>query len=346
ALIVGGALALPRMFRDAFTFRIDGGPRLSRVDTHNRIAVWGLPFHFIVAVSGALMGLALVIMAIAAPVRFGGDSLKAMAALYGDPQAIVAQAKKAGPPPATATPEPRLVTALRNFERAHPDKPTVYLTLSRFGTPNEQLIIGAGHPDKLIYTEGYRVDSAGGLMGKDGYSDGEVGRQVYASMFRLHAGAFGGMPVKLVYVLLGLGLSLLCTTGVDIWLAKSAEKGRPYPRIQSAWTAFVWGTPALVALGCTLSLLGGVPPVPVFWIGLLLVSLAAVWVRQRLLHWLAPLLTAALVLTVPVAHLAKHGAAASSPIGFAVNLGLAVTAAVLLALALRNLRKQRRQAAA
>src|SRR5690606_5719162 len=49
ALIVGGALALPRMFRDAFTLRLDGGRRLSRVDIHNRLAVWGLPFHLLVA---------------------------------------------------------------------------------------------------------------------------------------------------------------------------------------------------------------------------------------------------------------------------------------------------------
>jgi uncharacterized iron-regulated membrane protein len=344
ALIVGGALALPRMFRDAFTLRIDGGRRLSRVDIHNRIAVWGLPFHFFVALSGAVMGLALVVIAISAPVKFGGDSLKAMAALYGDPSATAAEARKAGPPPTLATPEPRLVAAMRTFTREHPDRPSIYLTLSGFNTPNEGLIIGAAHGDRLIYSEGYRVDSAGGMMGKDGYSDGEVGRQVYGSMFRIHAGAFGGMAIKLVYVLLGLGLSLLCTTGVDIWLVKSAAKGRPYPRIQSAWTTFVWATPALVALVCTLSVLAGVAPVPVYWIGLLVITLAGIWIDQRRLHWLAPLAAGLLILTLPLAHIFRHGAAAFSAAGAGVNVGLIATAAVIVALGVRNLRKQRRTA--
>jgi len=345
ALIVGGALALPRMFRDAFTLRLDGGRRLSRVDLHNRIAVWGLPFHFAVALSGALMGLSLLVVAIAAPVKFGGDSLKAMTAIYGNPQTIVAQARKAGPPPPMAEPEARIVAALRNMAREHPNNPPIYLTLSQFGTPNEQLIVGAAHKDRLIYTEGYRIDSAGGLMGKDGYSDGEVSRQVSASMFRIHAGAFGGFGVKLIYVLLGLGISFLCTTGVDIWLAKSAEKGRPYPRIQSAWTTFVWATPALVALVCILSLIAGFAPAPLFWIGLLLVTLAGLWVDQRQLHWLGPLVTGVAVLALPFVHMMRHGPQAWSAAGLQVNLGLILTAAVILALALRNLRKGRAQAA-
>jgi len=342
ALIVGGALALPRMFRDAFTLRLDGGRRLSRVDIHNRIAVWGLPFHFIVALSGAVMGLAFLVLAIAAPMRFGGDGGKAMTAIYGDPKSVAAEARKAGPPPSIAAPEPRLVAALRNFAKVYPDNPPIYLTLSQFGTKDEQLSIGAAHRDRLIYSEGYRINSAGGVMGKEGYSDGEIGRQVYGSMFRLHAGAFGGMPVKLIYVLLGLGLSFLCTTGVDIWLVKSAEKGRPYPRIQSAWTTFVWATPALVALGCTLAMLAGVPPAPLFWISLLLVTLAGVWADQRLLHWLAPLAAGAMVLTLPITHMIRHGAASFSSIGLGVNLGLILTSAMIMALAVRNFSKQRR----
>lgn len=345
ALIVGGALALPRMFRDAFILRLNGGRRLSRVDIHNRIAVWGLPFHFIVALSGAVMGLALLVMAIATPVRFGGDGLKTMAAIYGDSAAIAAEAKKAGPPPTIATPEPRIVAALKTFARERPNNPPIYLTISQFGTKDEQLSIGAAHRDRLIYAETYHVNSAGGVMRKDGYSDGEIGRQIYGSMFRLHAGGFGGMAVKLIYVVLGLGLSFLCTTGVDIWLVKSAERGRPYPRIQSAWTTFVWATPALVALACVLAMLAHIPPAPFFWIGLLLVTLAGVWADQRRLHWLAPLAAGASIMVLPLAHLSKHGAEAFSPIGGAVNTALALTAITILVLAIRNRRKQRKRAA-
>lgn len=335
ALIVGGALALPRMFRDAFTLRLDGGRRLSRVDIHNRLAVWGLPFHFLVAASGAVMGLALVAMSVAGPMMFGGDGARAMGEMYGDPAAIAAQAREAGAP-ANMLPEAQIVAALETLARERPDNPPIYMALNQFGTPDEIVSIGAGHSDRLIYSETYRFDSAGGLMSADGYAEGDAGRQVLASMFRIHAGAFGGLTVKLLYLALGLALSFICTTGVDIWLAKAATRGREHPRIQSAWTSFVWATPAMLALASTFYILWAAPSEPVFWAGLLLLSLAGVWIPQRVVHWLAPLMTGILTMALPVAHVARFGADALSPAGIWMDAGLALSAALLIALGARN----------
>lgn len=335
ALIVGGALALPRMFRDAFTLRLDGGRRLSRVDIHNRLAVWGLPFHLLVAASGAVMGIALVAIGVAGPMMFGGDSARAMGEMYGDPAAIAAQARQAGAPSSTL-PEAHIVTALETLARERPDNPPIYMALNQFGTPDEIVSIGAGHRDRLIYSETYRFDSAGCLMSADGYAEGEAGRQVLASMFRIHAGAFGGMAVKFTYLALGLALSFICTTGVDIWLAKAAARGREYPRVQSAWTSFVWATPAMLAFASTLYVNWAVSPAPVFWCGLLLASLAGVWTPQKLVHWLAPFATGVLTLMPPVAHIARFGADAFTPAGVWINAGLALSAGLLIALGFRN----------
>jgi uncharacterized iron-regulated membrane protein len=340
ALIVGGALALPRMFRDAFTLRLGSGRRLSRVDIHNRLAVWGLPFHLAVAVSGAVMGLGLVAMAIAGPVMFSGDNGKAMAALYGDPVALAAQAREAGPPKGDE-PEARIVAALKNLAIERPGNPPIYMALNQFGTPDEMLSIGAGHPDRLIYSETYRFDSAGGLMSSDGYADGEVSQQVLGSMFRIHAGAFGGILVKLVYLTLGLGLSFICTTGVDIWLAKAAASGREHPGIQSAWTSFVWATPAMLASTAALYILWTVPAEPVFWTGLVLLSLAGIRAPQRVLHWAAPLAAGLAVLSLPAAHFIRFGNEAMAPVALGVNIGWTATAIVLIVLGLRNRQRTR-----
>lgn len=344
ALIVGGALSLPRMFRDAFTLRLDGGRRLSRVDLHNRMAVWGLPFHLVVAVSGAVMGVGLLTLTIVGFVQFGGDGAKAMAAMYGDPAVYAEQARTAGPPP-RQIPEARIVAALETLARERPDNPPLYMALNQFGTANEGVAIGAAHRDRLIYAETYRFDSAGGLMTSDGYSDGEAGRQFFASMFRIHAGAFGGVPVKFIYLLLGLALSLLCTTGIDIWLAKSAARGRAYPRVQAAWTTFVWAVPALLAITVSLSLHLDFTRVAFFWSALFGVSLAGIWASQRLVHWLGPLATGIAVLTIPAAHVAAFGGDALGPAAVAVNAGFVVTAAGLLALAVRNALKSSRAGA-
>jgi uncharacterized iron-regulated membrane protein len=268
-----------------------------------------------------------------------GDSAKILANLFGDHEQIAAEARKAGPP-ASAAPEARIVAALETLARERPDNPPLYIALDDFNTPNETLTIGAGHADRLIFAETYIFDSAGGLMGAGHSADGEAGRQFYASMFRLHAGAFGGLGVKLLYAALGLCLTFLCTTGVDIWLAKAAAKGRDLSRIQSAWTTFVWATPALLGLACALALLLQTPPAAVFWIGLLLSGAAGFWIPQRIAHWSGPLIAGIAVLMIPIAHSVRFGAAAwTADMAFAVNLGLALSGAVLMALGIRNRRR-------
>lgn len=335
ALIVGGTLALPRVFRDAFTLRLDGGRRLQRVDIHNRIAVWGLPFHFVVAVSGAIMGIALLVLAMAGPLQAQGDNAKILADLFGDHEQFAKEAAKAGPPTGSE-PEARILAALATLAQERPNNPPLYIALDHFNTPEENVTIGAGHPTRLIFVETYIFDSAGGLMATGHNADGEAGRQTYASMFRLHAGAFGGLAVKFLYLILGFGMTFLCTTGVDIWLAKAAARGRGYPRFQSAWTCFVWGAPALLAAACAASLTTAAPPAPLFWIGLAIASVSGIWIPQRRAHWLGPGATALTTLAIPVAHTVQFGGSSWEAAALAVNIGFLATAIALWVLAVRN----------
>ena len=57
-LIVSGFLAHPRIVKDAFRLRLGGSLHLEQVDLHNRLSVWGAPFHVVIALTGAYFGLA------------------------------------------------------------------------------------------------------------------------------------------------------------------------------------------------------------------------------------------------------------------------------------------------
>ncbi|MEM8826399.1 MAG: PepSY-associated TM helix domain-containing protein, partial [Pseudomonadota bacterium] len=46
-LILSGILAHPTIVRDAFKLRLDRNARLAWTDVHNRLSVWGLPFHLV-----------------------------------------------------------------------------------------------------------------------------------------------------------------------------------------------------------------------------------------------------------------------------------------------------------
>jgi Mn2+/Fe2+ NRAMP family transporter len=61
ALIVGGLLSHPRILKDAFHLRLRGAKRLSLTDLHNRLGVWAAPFHFVIALTGAMIGLGQVL---------------------------------------------------------------------------------------------------------------------------------------------------------------------------------------------------------------------------------------------------------------------------------------------
>src|SRR5690606_37794676 len=74
ALIMSGFLAHRRIFRDAFSLRWNRSPRLAQADLHNRLSVWASPFHLAIAVTGAFIGLSIVLIFLVAQLFYGGDT--------------------------------------------------------------------------------------------------------------------------------------------------------------------------------------------------------------------------------------------------------------------------------
>jgi uncharacterized iron-regulated membrane protein len=107
-------------------------------------------------------------------------------------------------------------------------------------------------------------------------ADGRLGQQAASSTYSLHFGDYGGLTVKLAYVLFGGALTGICGTGVSIWLGKRRRRGHHEPRLARMWDAIIWGTPT--ALGVTLAarLVFGnsVPFAALFW-GALATAVAA-----------------------------------------------------------------------
>ena len=71
--LISGLFAHPRIFRDAFHLRLGGSRRLQEADLHNRIGVWALPFHVLVSLTGALLGLTTIIVGVLGLAVFQGD---------------------------------------------------------------------------------------------------------------------------------------------------------------------------------------------------------------------------------------------------------------------------------
>ena len=263
ALVVSGFLAHPRVFRDAFRSRKPGNGQLSLADRHNRLSVWGAPFHVMIPLTGAALGLATIVALVLAQSEPEMTVTDMFDTVFG---AGAEQTAPAGPLPDAAQ-------ALRVVAKDFAEDGLIpwIIQIHHPGEDEQTLQILTAAPDRLIFGEYLQFSPDGRFIGQTGLENGEFGQQAMASVYNLHFGNWGGVPVKLVYVVLGLALCVVCVSGVQLWLYKRARKKGPQPRLERAWIALVWGPVALIGLCLTLDRVFGIADsllAPVFWIGL------------------------------------------------------------------------------
>lgn len=262
SLIVSGVLSHPRIFRDAFRLRLSGSRRLREAELHNRLSVWGLPFHVTVTLTGAFFGLAnLAVMAVAA-IAFHGDASKVFAPLQ--------------PPPVAADPRPAALPDIESLvRRAQAERPgsgLTYIGIEHAGTAGARIGVQLSAPTRLPRGDQIVFDGLGRRVGSVDYATGDMGVQAYSAAANLHFGFFGGLPVRLAYAVLGLALTYVCATGVSIWLARRRDRGRALAPLERAWTAWTWGAPVALIVAAGLSRVAA--PSLSFWIVVVLAQVA------------------------------------------------------------------------
>jgi len=243
--LISGLLAHPRIFKDAFALRWGGSKRLQDADLHNRLGVWGLPFHIAVSLTGALLGLSTLIVGVLALAAYDGDSEKAFSMLLG-PRPTEEE---------TAAPLPDVVAMMRHVRADKPDAELVSIFMQHAAKTGQVVTLGMRTPGHLAMSEAYYFKGDGTPLGNGGLEGGSFGQQILGAIQPLHFGWFGGMTVKVVYGVLGLALTIVTYTGVTIWLARRRDKGRPAPRWERIWAAVAWGQPFALAAAALGSLL-------------------------------------------------------------------------------------------
>jgi uncharacterized iron-regulated membrane protein len=103
----------------------------------------------------------------------------------------------------------------------------------------------------------------GELTGRGRFASGPVGLQVYSGAAQAHFGFFGGLPVRIVYGLLGAALTYVSATGVTIWLARRQDRGRPALRPERAWLGWTSGPPVALVFSAAAS--RAAPVWLIFW---------------------------------------------------------------------------------
>lgn len=274
ALALSGVIAHPRIFRDAFRLRARQSGGVALADWHNRMSVWTLPFTLAIALTGAMIGLA-SLAAYGIGLRYyGGDAEAAYAPIFGEE----------GTPDPAPRPAPNVAKALEYMQAHYPGVEITYVTLHDPGTAGQHIQVLGEHPQRLIFGEYYEFGPAGDFEKTAGLADGDLGQQAAASTYNLHFGNYGGLPVKIAYVIFGFALTAICATGTYIWLGKRRRRGLSEPRLMAAWDAVVWGTPLMLAMAflARLAIGNAAPLEAIFWIGSLAILVGNVALAERL----------------------------------------------------------------
>ncbi|WP_370979771.1 PepSY-associated TM helix domain-containing protein [Agaribacterium sp. ZY112] len=228
SLIISGLVGHPGIIKQAFQLRLGGRSRIEQTDIHNRLSVWGLPFHIMIALTGAFYGLVGFLVLLAASALYDGDRNALFDDVYGKDPVIKELVQK-----------PNINQVLINLAELEPEAEPIYAVVQNFGNETQFIELAAVLPGRFTYSEIYRFYSDGRYMNTQGLASGHSGRQFLYSLYRVHFGWFGGWGVRWLYFALGCMLTVISVTGINIWLCKRAKADY----LDRTWSAIVWGVP-------------------------------------------------------------------------------------------------------
>jgi uncharacterized iron-regulated membrane protein len=206
-LVVTGVVTHRRFYRDLFTLRTGRSWRLSWSDVHKLAGTWGMAFLGMMGFTGAILGLAGLLLLQTAIVTFRGDSAKAYAEITGKTAAAT------GKPGVLGGTGPMLSHEING----EPFVPR-FITIAHIGDEKSVVTVDGERPDYLSSTDRKVFDREGKLIATPRGVLNGAGWRTYSGMMPLHFAEFGDAAIKFVYLFLGLAACMMPVSGILLWL--------------------------------------------------------------------------------------------------------------------------------
>lgn len=217
--IVTGVFIHRKILAQLFTFRPRKTFSLLLNDGHKAIGVWGLLFNSVIAFTGAFLGLVLVVLVPAAAfVSFGGDQEKLIETFTAAPDVIIENIAK---PTSVAT-------AFDHVLSLDEEAKVSTVTIKGYDDVSAMMYFSVeGGSSMAAQTAVYNVDGEfidiySNFTRLEGFSGA-----ILDVMVPLHFGNFGGIFVKIIWTILGLGTALLPLTGLMLWIERGVNASNP-----------------------------------------------------------------------------------------------------------------------
>ncbi|WP_067751709.1 PepSY-associated TM helix domain-containing protein [Orrella dioscoreae] len=217
--IISGVITHKKIFTDFFTFRPAKGGQRAWMDGHNALSVLGLPFHFMITLSGVVIFVAMVMPA-GIDAAYGNDTRAYTEEAY--PGAGVAAPRSTGQPGVLAPLGPMLAQA-----RAHwPDGQVGRIAVNGPASADATVYVSRHMGDRIAYgraTPALVFEGGTGRLAKEMGQSGPAA-QTLGVLIGLHLGLFAEPFLRWVYFLVSLAGTAMVGTGLVLWVKKRRQK--------------------------------------------------------------------------------------------------------------------------
>ncbi|MFY0640471.1 MAG: PepSY domain-containing protein [Bermanella sp.] len=209
--IIAGILIHVKWRKEFVMLRPKRSWRLLLTDQHKLLGLWSLPFTFILAFTGTILGLLGIITPILALAAFDGDVQKATDTVLGPRAEIIGE-------PAPTYP---LNELWNKAQLDLTDKEIKSIEIEGVGDKGGIIKFSAHHKVHLSNIETVTYSTASGEMIHEGTFIGKGPfHRIFAAVTPLHYVLFGSIWLKICYALAALGACGLIITGNMLWLER------------------------------------------------------------------------------------------------------------------------------
>ena len=228
AILTGVLIHWKKIIPNFYTFRPFSKLKTLFTDAHTALGMIGLPFQFVLAVTGAFFMLKILLVAPAAATLYNGDE----STLYNDLEYNTPYFEFKNQ---RLTEVPKVDRFLNELQEGWPNFNADDLQISNYGDSTMRLTLNG----KLNYSSKfnapgsiqYKVATGESRILKNPYKTASYLDGVKNIMYRLHFGDYGSYVLRIISFLLGLLTCFVIISGVMIWLlARDKKNNSPKKR--------------------------------------------------------------------------------------------------------------------
>ncbi|GGF27175.1 PepSY-associated TM helix domain-containing protein [Echinicola rosea] len=234
AVVTGVLVHWKKIVSNFYVFRPKASLKNIWTDAHTALGVLGLPYQFVFAVTGCYLIIGTTVLSPAiVTYMYDGDMTK----LYDDFGFNPPKIAPAGQSMATV---PSVNSFVDRVEEKWTDFEVKSVQLFNFGDQNmHALIEGNTHTDAKFLGRGgvmYNMATGEQVYEVNPFTETSYTDAAAAVITQLHYGDFGGIPLRVIYFILGLVTCFVIISGVMIWLvARDKKHVSPAKRKFNAW---------------------------------------------------------------------------------------------------------------